>query len=73
MMTAYQHQAYAVTIAEGDAHRAAIEFEENDKMIEYYNDNVTSKKAFFDKKISVYLYVSNFMTQNQKRVLKMVK
>ena len=39
---------YAVTIAEGDSHTAAIEFEENDKMIEHYNDNVTSKKAFLN-------------------------
>ena len=39
---------YAVAIAEGDAHPAAIEFEENAKIIKHYNDNVTSKKAFLD-------------------------
>ena len=35
---------YAVTIAEGDSHTAAIEFEENDKMIEHYNDNMFPAK-----------------------------
>ena len=37
---------FVLAYALGDAHPAAIEFEENAKMIKHYNDNVTSKKAF---------------------------
>ena len=32
---------YAVIIAEVDIQPAAFEFEENDKMIKHYNDNIT--------------------------------
>ena len=34
--------AYVVTIADNDAQPAALEFEENDKMVKYYNDNMMS-------------------------------